>query len=216
MIGSRGGFDESLRVGGNLRPGVVMHGHRHLRFQEVERGGGIFDPHGRVVSDRHHRDVEAEFSDELHVEKERSIAGMIDRLAIGLDNETARAAEVDRIQAGLHARGVKCNRELDAAERESECPARIHAVGLGALGGEVLGDLVIGDNRGATALRQVQRIARVVLVAVRAKDVVNLEVGGLDRRERIAGEKRIDDQAGFGGLKEEAGMGEIGDFHGQY
>ena len=66
-------------------------------------------------------------------------------------------------------------------------------MGLGPLGGEVLRDFVIGDDGGAAAFRQAQCIARVVLVTVRAEDVVDIEVGGLDRCERVPGKKRIDD-----------------------
>ena len=43
MAGSGGGFDKSLRIDGNHRPGVVVHGHRHFRLQQVERGGSVTD-----------------------------------------------------------------------------------------------------------------------------------------------------------------------------
>ena len=54
-----------------------------------------------------------------------------------------------------------------------------------------------------------------VLVAVRDQDEVAAHVRGLEGGVGIAGEERVDDQAGLGGLDEEAGVAEIGDAHGR-
>ena len=113
----------------------------------------------------------------------------------------------------MDAGGMESECELDTAERKIEAAAGIQPVGLRSLGREILGDFIIGDDRGLAALRDAERIARMVLVAVGAEDVVDLDLGGLDWRKRTAGEEWVDDEAEPGRFDEETRMGEIRDFH---
>jgi hypothetical protein len=49
---------------------------------------------------------------------------------------------------------------------------------------------------------------------VRAQNVIDLDILGPGRSERVAGEERIDDETRPGGLDEEAGVTEVREFHG--
>src|SRR6185295_9154151 len=114
--------------------------------------------HRVVVADWQQRDVDAGASDELQIEKERGVAGMVERLPVRLYEDAAGRAHIDWIEPGLETRSVVRERQLHATEGEIVTATRIHAVGLCAFGGEVLGDFVVGHNRGVAALRNLEGV----------------------------------------------------------
>lgn len=102
-VGAAGEVRSILRDDG---PGVVVHGHGDLGLEQAERFECVVGAHGEVVADGQQREVEPDAADELQVEEQRGVAGVVDALAVGGDEQAGGDAEVDGLQAGLDARAV--------------------------------------------------------------------------------------------------------------
>src|SRR5213075_2108885 len=75
------------------------------------------------------------------------------------------------------------------------------------------GDLVVRDDRCLAALRDRQRVARVILVPMRHQNEIACHVGRLERRHRIVIKISVDEQPRPRGLDEKARVTEVGEFH---
>jgi hypothetical protein len=65
------------------------------------------------------------------------------------------------------------------------------------------------------APRNFQRVADVVIVAVRAEHVITLDVAGAARRQGVVGEKRIEHQSRVPDFDEKTRVAEVGQAHGE-
>jgi hypothetical protein len=180
-------LDESERV--------VVHRDRQLRVDELRGLRRIDDPHGEVVADRKQCHVEraVHLGDQLHVQEETGVAGVIDLLAVHGDHDPRGIAE--RLAVGP-GRPVVRDRQLDVAEGELPSPADVQRMRGQAALLEPARDLVVRNDERLGVLRDLDRVADVIAVAVRDDDGVELFEGRRgDVGQGVAGQERIDEDA---------------------
>src|SRR6516165_10239227 len=106
------------------------------------------------------------------------------------DEEAAGIAAVAAV--GQHG-AMKGECQLDSAKRKSMSAAVLLAVNLGdSLGLKPFTDLVVGDDHGSGPASDINGITHVIAMTVRNQNEVGGNIGRLDRRRRIAGQERID------------------------
>ncbi len=175
--------------------------------------------HGEAVADRDQADFRAiQLADQVHVGKDRGVAGMIDAGAEFRQQDHAIGiAEIDRRAVDKSARRMQ-----RGGEGDGKFAAGDHAAGIAgidvfrALAGEIHADLEIGHDLRAGFLGDLRRVADMVVMAVGEHDM------GDARRDlvqaagevRIAGEEGIDQDVGIAQVDAEGRMAEPGDFHG--
>src|SRR6188508_1602134 len=96
------------------RKRIVMDADELFHADEVCRTKGITDAHGKEIADREDGEVQIRpFADELHVESERSIAGVIKIAVAAFDDESAWIAAVRTVG---HRAAVNRAGEFDPPE----------------------------------------------------------------------------------------------------
>ena len=193
------GLEFSLRGGVvNLdrRERVVMHAENFIAAHKFGGLHRVVRPHREIVADAQRGEFQfCGFADELHVQRQRGIAGEIKISFRALDDE---AAGISAKCAVGHRAGMNGIHEFGAAKIELETAAmvqRMHA--RSALFVEPGGDFEIGNHQRVGAFGDFHRVADVVAVPVRDEDEIRghlFYVNGFG--ERIAGNERVE-QAGF-------------------
>ena len=128
---------------------------------ELRRPDGVVNAHGEVVADAQRGEQQlGGFPDQLHVHRQRRVAGVVEVSLGALDDEAAWVAAIRSIRQAAGMDGVD---ELDAAEVEAPAAAVVEGMGLGeALFAEPDGDLEIRDDGGSGPPGDVRGIGQVV------------------------------------------------------
>ena len=133
---------------------------------------------------------------ELHLECQRCVAGMINGSAPDRHDDPGGVGGVPARLIAFHPTAVKRGDELHFSERKLVRPADVHRMTGGALIGAELRQLVRRDDGRLVLLGQRDRVTEVVAVAVGQQDTVELgQFIRPDDGRRIAGEEWIDDEA---------------------
>jgi hypothetical protein len=94
-------FFGSGMVNFDERKGIVMHAHDRFAWEKVSGTDGVINIHGQIAADAQDGKFEfGGFADELHIQREGGVAGVIKIGIRGLDHETAGAAAVSTIGQG--------------------------------------------------------------------------------------------------------------------
>ena len=182
-----------------------MHRNRDVRLHELDRAHGILDAHGEIVADRHQHHVDPSF-EQLHLHRQRGIAGMVDGLSADGQDQSARRGRVRAVVAG-HRAAVKRRHELHLAPWELVRAPDVHPMHRGPLGGAEFGQLVSRDDGRPVLLGDRNGIPEMIAVAVREQDGVDL--GKLVRSEvgcGVAAEEGVDQDATAIRLDQETGV----------
>jgi hypothetical protein len=100
-------FFGSGMVNFDEREGIVMHAHDVFAFEKVSGSDSVINIHGQVAADTQDGKFEFGcFADELHIQREGGVAGVIKIGIRGLDHETAGAAAVSTIGQGTGMNGI--------------------------------------------------------------------------------------------------------------
>ena len=106
------GAFEFLRVLGDKRPGVVVHGDDVARLEQIGRDDGVLWSHREIVADWEQGVIKLfQFADQRHVAEQGRIAGKVERNAANVDDEAAGVA-------ARNARTMKRKRNPYVAEGE--------------------------------------------------------------------------------------------------
>src|SRR6266511_1876825 len=200
-------------IGLDKIPRVVMHWNNAFGFHELDGADGILDAHRVVVADGHQHQVDAA-GQQLHLEREGGVPGVVDRLAANRHDDPRGIRRIPARLVAFNAATVKGGHELHGAERELVRAADMHGVTRTALIGAELRQLVRGHDRRPVFLREGDRITQVVAMAVGEQDCV--EVGqliGSDDGGGVAGEKWVDDDAFTVPLQHKTGVSVECGFH---
>jgi len=198
---------------------VVMHGEDEAGLEEFGGGDGVRGAHGEIVADGEHGDVDfVALAEQLHLESEGGVAGMVDGFALELDEEAGGYAEIDKSAGvalgGRVAGGVEGDGELDATEGEIESAAKAHGMGFfDALAREPIRDLIGADHGSVVLFGDGDGVADVVEMAMGDEDEIAPDVIGFYLGEWVVSEEGVDEEGVGGALEEEAGVAEVGNFH---
>ena len=176
-----------------------MHRHDGLDAEQLDGLGRPLRTHRVPAADGQEGDVEAaELRDQRHVAENVGVAGEVDgESVLELDHEPARVTAVDdRAVLGDAARVLGVDqRDLDAVHLDGSALVGAHdLVRVEAFRAEPDADLVVADDGGLGAARDLERVVDVVEVAVRDQHQV-ARVDGLQRlrRCRIAHDPGVDE-----------------------
>ncbi len=168
-----------------------MHRDYDLRLEQLNRLGGVSRSHGEIITDRQQRYVDfVHLANQLHIHKQTSVAGVVDRFAAHFQDDSGRIAAVVGVvfQGGT----VMRDRQFHAPEGEIKTAADVERVSFQPLTFGKVSQLEIGDDGGIIGFGNGRRIAPVVAVTVRDQYPLGLDIFRLGIRQRIAGKKRID------------------------
>ena len=78
--------------------GVIVNRENLFGVNELDGAQGIVRSHGEIVSYREDGQVNAFFTDQLHVVKKPGVAGVVDLLALDVEEKAARIATVGPVR----------------------------------------------------------------------------------------------------------------------
>ena len=191
---------KAVRRLGDHRPGIVVHGDCQFGLKQMYGFRRIRGTHGVVVADGHQGDVDGlQPPQQRHVAEQGGIAAVIDGFAVKLDDEAAGVSS--RQSCSMERR---C--DPDKSKIKGVFAAQMHTMGLHSLFRAEAGHFGGGNDGGAGALGNVDRITNVVFMTVRNQNVLAVDLIGLGSGLRIAGQKGIDDQRVVSVLEHKTGM----------
>jgi len=125
------------------------------------------DTHRVIIADRDQHQVDpGRPGQELHLERERGVPGVVDRLPAHRNDHTGGIGRVPAGCVTLDLPAVKRGHELHGAEGELVRAADVHGVTRAALIGAELRQLVRRHDRRPVFLRQRDRVTQMVAVSV--------------------------------------------------
>ncbi len=188
--------------------------HAALHAEQFERERGLVRPHRVVVADREDGEIGlVQAPDQRHVAEDARVAGEVDALPLGADDDAARLAHVRAVVVRARVERVR-QREAHVVDGDGAALVEVDDV-RGDLGAEPAGKFNLREDGGAVLVRKRDGVADVVAVPVRDGDDVDAFGRLLVLRAlRIAVEEWIDVDALAGRVEAEGGVSEPCEFHG--
>src|SRR5450759_466557 len=193
-VGARRGFHllpEQLWVDGDDGEGPVVHGDHGAWCKHLDRFYGVVDAHREIAANGEKCDVQrVQAADELHVEKQTRVTGMIDRPLCGLDDKAAGISRVDQVAVLGHRGAVQSLRQEEFTEWEDVIAADVHGMHIrNPLACKVSDEFRRADDSCPGAPSNGDGIAQVIRMAMGHEDVGWMDVVGTDGCRRVAREE---------------------------
>ena len=163
-----------------------------FHLEETGGTGGVLRSHGEIVADAENGEFErGTVADQLHVARQRRVAGVVEVPLGRLDEKTARITTVAAIG---HAARMRGRRHFDPAERKLFGSTQIHGMRFfDALFGEPIDNFPVGHERRAGALGDGHHVGHVIEMPVRNEDVVGRDFPDINGGSLgVGGDKRVE------------------------